>query len=329
MRIYGYNSIHIPKQLKSSITHTQKVDEDNLQNIISNLLSNNGFNECMNNSLTKSSYSKLADEFKENEQVKLLNPLSQDLDAMRQSLLFSGLENIAYNINRKSSDLSFYEFGKTYNIIGDKYVERKKLIILASGNENSENWNSANIKKDFFCLKKHVELILNRLGLNNIKGKNSSLSYLVDGYSLSIKKNKLADFGYVSNAILKEFNIKNDILFAVLDWDLIVKNIQSKTKYIEVSKFPSVRRDLALLLDNDIEFSKLKSIAKQTETKLLKSINLFDVYQGDKLPKGKKSYALSFTLQDKDKTLTDSQIDEVINKLIHAFEHKLGAEVRK
>ena len=329
LRIFGYNNIHIPTQLKSSISYSNKVDEDNLQNIISDLLTNNGFNECMNNSLSKSSYSELISEIKLDEQVKLLNPLSQDLDGMRQSLLFSGLESIAYNINRKSNDLSFYEFGKTYNIIKGKYVENKKLILLASGNAKSENWNEKSRKKDFFWIKQNVEHILKRTGLNHLKGKNSKISYLVDGYSFNYKKDKIADFGFVSKATLKAFNIKTDVLYAELDWDLIIKNIHPNTKYSEVNKFPTVRRDLALLLDKDIEFSKLNSIAKQTENKLLKSVNLFDVYQGDKLPKNKKSYALSFVLEDKENTLTDTQIDEVMDKLINAFEQKVGAEVRK
>ena len=329
LRIYGYNNIHIPTQLKSSIVHSDKLDEDYLQNIISDLLSNNGFNECMNNSLSKSSYSELITEIKLDEQVKLLNPLSQDLDGMRQSLLFSGLESIAYNLNRKNHNLSFYEFGKTYQIINSKYIEKKKLILLACGNEKSESWNEQDKKKDFFWIKQKVEHILKRLGLHNLKGKNNELSYLVDAYSFNFKKNRIADFGFVNKATLKAFGIKTDVLYGELDWDLIVKHIHSKTKYSEVNKYPSVRRDLALLLDKDIKFSKLNSLAKQTETNLLKSVNLFDVYEGDKLPKNKKSYALSFILEDKENTLTDSQIDGVMDKLINTFEQKVGAVVRK
>ena len=329
LRIYGYNNIHIPTQLKSSIVYSDKLDEDYLQNIISDLLSNNGFNECMNNSLSKSSFSELITEIKLDEQVKLLNPLSQDLDGMRQSLLFSGLESIAYNLNRKNHNLSFYEFGKTYQIINSKYIEKKKLILLACGNEKSESWNQQDKKKDFFWIKQKVEHILKRLGLHNLKGNNNDLSYLVDAYSFNFKKNRIADFGFVNKATLKAFGIKTDVLYAELDWDLIVKHIHSKTKYSEVNKYPSVRRDLALLLDKDIKFSKLNSLAKQTETNLLKSVNLFDVYEGDKLPKNKKSYALSFILEDKENTLTDSQIDGVMDKLINTFEQKVGAVVRK
>ena len=329
LRIYGYNNIHIPTKLKSSIVYSDKLDEDYLQNIISDLLSNNGFNECMNNSLSKSGYSQLITEIKLDEQVKLLNPLSQDLDGMRQSLLLSGLESISYNLNRKNHNLSFYEFGKTYHIVNSKYIEKKKLILLACGNEKSESWNEQNKKKDFFWIKQNVEHILKRLGFLNLKGNSNDLSYLVDAYSLNFKKNKIADFGFINKATLKAFDIKTEVLYAELDWDLIVKHIHSKTKYSEVNKFPSARRDLALLLDKDIEFSKLNSLAKQTETILLKSVNLFDVYEGDKLPENKKSYALSFILEDNENTLTDSQIDGVMDKLINAFEQNLGAEVRK
>ena len=329
LRIYGYNNIHIPSQLKSSIIYSNKLDEDYLQNIISDLLSNNGFNECINNSLSKSSYSDLITEIKLDEQIKLLNPLSQDLDGMRQSLLFSALESIAYNLNRKNYNLNFYEFGKTYQIIKNQYIEKKKLILIACGNEKSECWNEKNIKKDFFWIKQKVEHILNRLGLNDLKGKNIDLSYLFNTYSYNFKKNRIADFGFVNKSILKVFGIKTDVLYAELDWDLIVKNIKSKTKYSEVNKFPIVRRDLALLIDKDIEFSKLNSIAKQTEKKLLKSVNLFDVYEGNKIPKNKKSYALSFILEDKENTLTDLQIDYVMQKLIDAYKQKIGAELRK
>ena len=183
---------------------------------------------------------------------------------MRQSLLFSALESIAYNLNRKNYNLNFYEFGKTYQIIKNQYIEKKKLILIACGNEKSECWNEKNIKKDFFWIKQKVEHILNRLGLNDLKGKNIDLSYLFNTYSYNFKKNRIADFGFVNKSILKVFGIKTDVLYAELDWDLIVKKIKSKTKYSEVNKFPIVRRDLALLIDKDIEFSKLNSIAKQT-----------------------------------------------------------------
>ena len=329
LRIYGYNKIEIPSQIKFSLPTTNKIDEYDIENLISDFLTNNGFNECMNNSIEKSSYSTLIEEVNTVKQVKLLNPLSKDMDSMRQNLLFSSLENIAYNINRKSSNLSFYEFGKTYNVKDKEFFENKKIAISACGNIKSENWNEKTQKKDFFWIKKHVENVLNRLGFKNINGSKSEISYLSDAYSFYLKKIKLADFGYVNRNILKRFGIKNEVLFAEIDWNMIIKNLIKKTKYSEINKFPAARRDLALLIDENIEFSILEDIAKKTENKILKSINLFDVYKGDKVPKGKKSYAISFILEDKEKTLNDSQIDKVMNSLIKAFEQKVGAEIRK
>jgi len=330
LRIYGYNNISIPKQIKSSISYSKKPNSHDLQNAISDLLSSNGFSECMNNSLSKSSYSKLIDEIDEEKQITLLNPLSQELDGMRQSMLFSGLENISYNLNRKASDLSFYEFGNTYHLENGKYVENRKLILLATGNESFENWDSPSKQKDFFWMKKRVEHILRKLGISNIKGKTSDLSYLDDAFSFTIKKDVVASFGSVSSPLLSKFGIKNEVLYAEIEWGLLTERLKhNNTKYREINKFPAVRRDLALLLDKDIAFSTLNNIAKQTENKLLKSVNLFDVYEGDKLPKGKKSYALSFALESSEKTLTDKEIDKVMSKLIESFEQKVGAEVRK
>jgi phenylalanyl-tRNA synthetase beta chain len=330
LRIYGYNNICIPKQIKSSISYSKKPNSHDLQNAISELLSSNGFSECMNNSLSKSSYSKLIDEIDEEKQITLLNPLSQELDGMRQSMLFSGLENISYNLNRKASDLSFYEFGNTYHLENGKYVENRKLILLATGNESFENWDSPSKQKDFFWMKKRVEHILRRLGISNIKGKTSDLSYLDDAFSFTIKNDVVASFGSVSSPLLSKFGIKNEVLYAEIEWGLLTERLKhNNTKYKEINKFPAVRRDLALLLDKDIEFSTLNNIAKQTENKLLKSVNLFDVYEGDKLPKGKKSYAMSFALESSEKTLTDKEIDKVMSNLIQSFEQKVGAEVRK
>ena len=330
LRIYGYNNIEVPAQLRSSLSYTQKPNAHTLQNTISNLLSNNGFSECINNSLIKASYSKLIDEINDEEQVVLINPQSQDLDGMRQSLLFSGLDNLSYNLNRKSHNLSFYEFGKTYHSIEGGFKEKQKLMLLCCGNSHAENWDIRPTKKDFFWLKKQVDHILKKLGIYTFKGQNSSSSYLIDAYSYVLNNKNIAHFGYISDDLRRSFNIKTEVLYAEIDWDLILKYCQrSKTIFKEVNKFPSVKRDLALLIDKDVEFSSLNSLALQTENKLLKSINLFDVYEGDKLPKNKKSYALSFTLESNEKTLTDKDIDQVMNRLIKTFEQKVGAEVRK
>ena len=242
LRIYGFNNIAIPKHITSSIGYSQKPNPTHLINVISDFLSSNGFNECMNNSLTKHDYCQLIDELKQDESIKIINPLSQDLNALRQSLLFSGLENIAHNTNRKSSNLSFYEFGKTYHIVGGKRLERNKLTLIACGNEMEENWQGANKAKDVYWLKKHVELVLNRLGIPALKGRKCSLSFLDNAYSIVSKKNTLCEFGYVTDQLLNSFNIKTKVLYAEFDWDAILRNYIAKDiTYSEYSKYPSAK----------------------------------------------------------------------------------------
>ncbi|MBF90638.1 MAG: phenylalanine--tRNA ligase subunit beta [Flavobacteriales bacterium] len=328
LRIYGYNSIAIPSQVRSSLSYAEKPDAERLQNMVSDLLSSKGFNECMNNSLTKASHPGLIEELSLEHQVELLNPLSQDLNGMRQTLLFSGLENIAYNINRKNADLKLYEFGKTYHLYKE-YTENRKLILLACGQQKAENWNNKNDKVDLFWIKEQVEHILIRLGITKLKGIATKNSYLNNGFSFTVKKNTVATFGTVKKKMLKAFDVKSEVLYAEFNWDTILELCKaSKTTYQTVPKFPAVRRDLALLVDDSVEFKTLQSLANQCENQLIKSINLFDVYEGDRLPKGKKSYALSFVLQDENKTLTDKHIDNVMDKLINVFKEKAGAEIR-
>ena len=328
LRIYGYNSIAIPSQVRSSLSYAEKPDAEHLQNMVSDLLSSKGFNECMNNSLTKTSHTGLIEELSLEHQVELLNPLSQDLNGMRQSLLFSGLENIAYNINRKNADLKLYEFGKTYHQY-KKYTENRKLMLLACGKQKAENWNNKNDKIDLFWMKEQVEHILIRLGITKLKGIAINNSYLNNGFSFAVKKNTVATFGTVKKKMLKAFDVKSEVLYAEFDWDTIIKLCKaSKTTYQNVPKFPAVRRDLALLVDTSVEFNTLQSLANQCENQLLKSVNLFDVYEGNNLPTGKKSYALSFVLQDENKTLTDKHIDKTMEKLIKVFQEKAGAEIR-
>ncbi len=329
LRIYGFNTVKIPSKLNTSISHSDEVNPEQIRNITSDLLSSNGFSEIMNNSLTKESYIHLISELNEEENVKILNPLSQDLNVMRQSLLFSGLENISYNINRKNQDLKLYEFGKTYHKVEGENQEKEHLMLLLTGKVNSENWNTTKDKTDFFVMKEKVEHILFRLGITKIKSEEISTYGFSEGLMYKHKKNRLVCFGKVDKKIIKSFGIKQELYYADFNWDLILNLVlNTKIKYLEVSKFPSVKRDLSLLIDKEVTFKELNTIAKQTETKILKSVNLFDVYEGDKLPEGKKSYALSFILEDNTKTLTDKYIDKVMNKLISSYETKLGAEVR-
>ena len=329
LRIYGFNTIAIPSKLNTTITNSEGVNPEQVRNVISDLLSSTGFNEAMNNSLTKEEYTTLIPELNIEENITLLNPLSQDLNVMRQSLLFSGLENIAYNQNRKNADIKFYEFGKTYHKTAEGNVENQHLQILISGRMQAENWNTSDAKADFYFIKEKVEHILNRLGIKNFEslegngwGRSYSLAY-------SYKKKRLVCFGKVTKDLCNKFGVKSDVYMADFNWDLMLELAgYTKIKYQEVSKFPEVRRDLSLLVNKSVSFDELKKIAIATDNKILKSVNLFDVFEGDKLPQGKKSYALSFTMADDSKTLTDKYVDKVMEKLMSSFADKAGAEIR-
>lgn len=325
LRIHGYNNIEIPTQIKASLSYTAKPDKEVLQNQIADMLTSNGFLEILNNSLTKLSYSA-----KPEEAVKILNPLSSDLDVMRQSLLFSGLEAISYNQNRRNPDLKLYEFGKVYSLADEGYRENQRLSIFITGASQGENWNTKSAQAGFYNLKSAVDLIIARL---NIKGLISNETANVN-YSAGIVYRKgekpLVEFGSVSKASLKKLDISGEVFYADFDWDLVIRSVRNnKISYKEVSKFPSVRRDLSMLLNKEVSFDQLKQIALKTEKGLLKEVNVFDVYVGDKLPAGKKSYALSFLLQDEEKTLADKQIEAIMQKLILNFEKQAGAEIRK
>ena len=283
----------------------------------------------MANSLTTAKYAELSEQLKEEHNVQILNPLSQDLGVMRQSLLFSGLEAVAYNINRKRSDLKLFEFGKTYHDYNGTREEHKHLTLLISGNRSTEGWNANNKTSDFFYLKGTIASTLQRLGINNYKEQPVKDDVFSEGLSLSIGKTKLANFGLVKKPVLKHFGIAQAVLFADFNWDNIIEVAKrNKITFTDIPKYPEVRRDFALLLNDDVTFESIYKIAKQSERKLLKDVSLFDVYQGKNLPRGKKSYAVSFTLQDEHKTLTDKQIDKIMNKLQQSFEKQLGAELR-
>ena len=329
LRVYGYNNVGTTEKLNASISNSSRFEDYKLQNVIGNQLASQGFYEIMANSLTSPKYVELSDALNEDHNVKMLNPLSNDLEVMRQSLLFSGLEAVSHNINRKRNDLKLFEFGKTYHQYSDNREEHKHLSLFITGNKTEERWNSIANPSDFFFLKGIVEGILQRLGLNRIKSAPTKSDVISEGMSLSLGKKKLVDFGLVKKSILKHFGISQHVLFADFNWDNVLDMAQhNKIKFTEIPKYPEVRRDFALLLDSNITFEDIHTIAKQTEKQLLKNINLFDVYEGKNLPAGKKSYAVSFTLQDENKTLTDKQIDKIMSKLQSNFEGKLGAELR-
>lgn len=329
LRVYGYNNIRTTEKLNASISNTSKFEDYKLQNIIGNQLASQGFFEMLSNSLTTPKYIELSEQLKEEHNVEMLNPLSNDLSVMRQSLLFSGLEAVSYNINRKRDNLKLYEFGKTYHNYKDNREEYKRLSIFLTGNKNNLRWNAPTQKSDFFYLKGIVNSTLERLGLNKHKVSPIKNDVFSEGISLSLGKVKLVDFGIINKRVLKHFGISQEVLFAEFDWDNIIDLVKHQDiKFKEIPKYPEVRRDFALLLDENITFEDVDKIAMQTEKQLLKDVDLFDVYQGKNLPKGKKSYAVSFTIQDDKKTLTDKQIDKIMNKLQANFEKQLGAELR-
>jgi phenylalanyl-tRNA synthetase beta chain len=329
LRVYGYNNIKIPSKLNATISNSLRTEEFNVQNSIANQLCSLGFNEMMANSLTTPDYVKLSEKLKEEYNVLMLNPLSNDLSAMRQSLLFSALEATSFNINRKRGDLKFFEFGKTYHKLPGSYDEEKHLTLTITGNRNNETWVKPQEKSDFFLFKGYVLTVLSRLGLDK---KVTSLPFendvFVEGLALAIGKEIIVEFGSVKKPILKHFDIKQEVLYADFNWGKLQKYISNKIKFTDIPKYPEVRRDFALLVDENIQFEQIFNLAKQTEKDLLKDVNLFDVYQGNNLPEGKKSYAVSFILQDDSKTLTDTQIDKIMSKLQSNFESQLGASLR-
>ncbi len=329
LRVYGYNNIGITEKLNASISNSSRYEDHKVQNVVGDQLVSQGFYEIMANSLTTPNYIELSEQLKEEHNVVMLNPLSNDLSVLRQSLLFSGLEAIAHNINRRQTSLKLFEFGKTYHNYNDAREEHKHLSLLVTGNKTAERWNSENKASDFFYLKGSVDAVLNRLGISRARTSPIKNDMFSEGLSMGLGKTKLVDFGMVKKSILKSFGISQDVLFADFNWDNILEVAKrNKIKFTAIPKYPEVKRDFALLLDDEVPFKKIYDLGFHTEKKLIKSINLFDVYKGSKLPKGKKSYAVSFTLKDDKSTLTDKQIDKIMGKLQLRYEKELHAELR-
>jgi phenylalanyl-tRNA synthetase beta chain len=329
LRVYGYNNIKTTEKLNASISSTSRFEDYKIQNIVGNQLVAQGFFEILSNSLTTPNYIALSEQLKEEHNITMLNPLSNDLSVLRQSLLFSGLEAISFNVNRKRSDLKLFEFGKTYHGYSDKREEFKHVSVFITGNDKSENWHETHKKSDFFLMKGIITSILDRLGISRYQESPLKNDLFAEGISLGLGKNKLVDIGLVKKTVLKHFDIAQEVIYADFKWNTILEMCKhNKIKFQAIPKYPEVRRDFALLLDDNVTFESIFKIAKQSEKQLLKAVNLFDVYQGKNLPKGKKSYAVSFTLQDENKTLTDKQIDKIMNKLQTNFEKQLGAELR-
>jgi phenylalanyl-tRNA synthetase beta chain len=328
LRVYGYNNIKFSDKLNATVSNSPGNEDYKIQNIIANQLNANGFHEMMANSLTTADYIKLSENLKESHNVTMLNPLSNDLATLRQSLLFSGLEAISFNINRRNSDLKLFEFGKSYHKFLSGFEEIKHLSLFTTGNRTNESWTNPQKPTDFFYFKAFVNSVLSRLGIDKTKIQPISNDIFAEGMALSVGNETVVEFGTVKNTILKEFGVKQEVFYADFNWNAILKLVSTKIKFTDIPKYQEVRRDLSLLLDDNISFEMIYKIAKQSEKTLLKEVDLFDVYQGKNLPEGKKSYAVSFTIQDTTKTLTDDQIDGVMGKLQKNFVKELNASLR-
>lgn len=328
LRVYGYNNVAFPDKLKFSIC-TESDSDFEIQNKCSDFLVSKGFHEIMNNSLTKEANNSMLGDLQHSQQVSLLNPLSADLSALRSSLVFGGLESIAYNINRKNANLKFFEFGKNYHKINDAFEEYKHLGIFISGNRSGEHWNSPAKKTDFFFLKGLITTLSNRFGIEKLQTNPMEDQLFEEGLSFAMKKTEIARFGKVSAAVLRKFNISQEVFFAAINWEELIKYQNTKELTLKpLPKFPEVRRDFSLLINKVVTYEALYKVAFEVEQKLLKEVDLFDVYEGDKIPDGKKSYALSFVLQDQTKTLNDKQIEKTMRKIQTAFETTFGASLR-
>ncbi|SDE25831.1 phenylalanyl-tRNA synthetase beta subunit [Pricia antarctica] len=329
LRIYGYNNIDFKNKLNASIAPTYKYEDYKLQHSVGNFLAAQGFFEIMANSLTSPEYSNLLGDSFGKSAVAMLNPLGTELSVMRQSLLFSGLEAVSHNINRKNRDLKLFEFGKTYHQTGKSYIEKKCLSLFLTGNRHADSWAIAEKGTDFFYLKSIVTNVLHRLGISETIPARTENPIFAEGLAMTVNSKELVSIGTVRKSILKQMDIKQETLYAEFNWDQVIALAKKNDiSYQEIPKYPEVKRDFALLLDDRITFQEVYALGRRTEKKLLKDINLFDVYTGDKLPKGKKSYAVSFTLQDSQRTLTDKQIDKIMDKLQRSYQKELGAELR-
>ena len=342
LRIYGYNNVEIPSQLKGCLVI--KGDEDRKQklaNLVSEQLVGSGFNEILNNSLTKGAYYAERNAYPEQNSVKIMNPLSTDLNVMRQTLLFGGLESIQHNVNRKRQNLRFFEFGNVYHFSPEKqndenpmqaYREQYHLGLWVTGRRVEGSWAHQNEDSSFFELSAYVENILKRIGLKPgmVVRKKSENDIFSNGLTYENRGGKtLIELGIITKKLQKQFGLDNPVYYAELNWTQLMKATKkNEILYTEIPKFPSVSRDLALLVDNGVEFAQIEQIARQTEKRLLKKVELFDVYEGDKLPEGKKSYAVNFILQDEEKTMGDKQIDAIMQKLIQNLKKQLNAELR-
>lgn len=331
LRIYGYNNIPIPSKLSVSLPAIVEFDRDRLLNKVSDYLAANGFNELLSNSLSKARYNELAG-WSEADNIRVLNPLSQDLEIMRRNLVYTGLEAIEYNRNRKHADLRLFEFGKSYSKENSQYHESYHLAVFLTGKKTGERWNGNVEPVNFYFLKSYVETILAVCGiqLKSLKTEPFSDVFLASGLEVKSGNKTLVSFGILRKNQLKPFDITTEVFYADFNWDQVVRQAKKKpVSYSEISRFPVVRRDLSMVIDKQVTYAQIETIAYSTERKLLRELRLFDVYQGDKIESGKKSYAVTFLLNDDEQTLTEKQIDKTMERLMAAFEKEAGAIIRK
>ena len=340
LRIYGYNNVEISNKVNSTLAHSTRPNKQMVTKLISDTLTGIGMYEIMCNSLTKKAYYDKLKTYPTENTVEIINPLSTDLNGLRQTLLFGGLESVIYNINRKKGNLKLYEWGNCYTFDKTKesyevalkaYNEDMRLALWLTGDDTEESWMKKQEKITFYHLKANVFNILDKLGIdtNSLNLSEAPSDIFEYGISLVINGKTLGYLGMVSKRICKDFDIKQEVYFAELEWESLFKMAKkNRVQFNEIPKYPEVRRDLALLVNEDVTFAQIKEVAQKSERKLVKDINLFDVYKGANLGEGKKSYAVSFILQDDSKTLTDKQIDKVMNNLIGAFDRDLGAQIR-
>lgn len=329
LRVYGYNNIHFSKKINASIAYTDPKADHIIQNKIGDSLAAQGFYEILTNSLTSPKPLEYTQDTDLQQSVSILNPLSNDLSILKTSMLFTGLETVSYNINRKINRLKLFEFGKTYHQIEENRIEHKHLSILMTGKKDPENWLGSDEKLSFFDLKSVVENILERLGIQKWKISETSSDLFSEGINYNGRKETLVTFGVLSNKLLKKLDIKQEVLYADFNWDAMLESLKKEVvKFKEIPKFPEVSRDFALLVKNNVTFEQVAQTAKNAEKKYLKEVGLFDVYTGKNLPEGTKSYGVNFVLQDQNATLQEKQIDKIMHKLQSAFERDLEATLR-
>jgi phenylalanyl-tRNA synthetase beta chain len=339
LRIYGFNNIEFPDKVNTVLSYTPRPDKEKIINTISDYLSAMGFAEIMSNSLTKSSYYEKCDSFPGSKLVHIINPLSNDLNGMRQTLFFGGMEAILFNSNHKNPNLKMYEFGNVY-LLGkgtadeslSKYSEAQHLALFITGNVNEQSWTNPEKVTSFYTLRAAVSFILDKLGIteSTIKSEEFESDIFAEALRYKVQGKVLVEYGIVSKHWLTSFDLKNPVYYADIHWDLVMKLLNEiKILYKEIPKYPDVRRDLSLMVDEGTKFADLKRLAFETGKTLLRRVDLFDVYMGDQVEKGKKSYTLSFILQDPSKTLTDQEIDKIMNSIAKAYSEKLSAVIRK